>query len=393
MHKYNNTQKYPYIFPVFYALIFMSLAVFSIFMPVYLDKVGYNGAQVGILTASGSIVALFSQPFWGVVSDRAKTKNSVLSLLLLLSSIIILLFRLSEGFYFILLFMIILAFFQNPTFPISDAITLEYMTPIGWKFGPVRLFGTIGYAVIAVVAGEIVKRNMNAIFVFSFAIGIVTFLASLRLPKVAGHQAAGKKVSIFELFKNRELILLMIFTVSIHGTLSFYNAFFGIYYTQMGADNALLGWAVFISAISEVFFLIWGDRVILKIGIKPTLFGAALVAVIRWLFLGFVNNVYLVLALQVLHGFIYIVLSYSMAMYINKEVPQELKASGQSLNAVITLGVSKIIGNIGGGMLSDRLGIRQVFIYCAITVAVFMAAFGVAFLVRSRKKQILSGNT
>ncbi|NLD48906.1 MAG: MFS transporter, partial [Clostridiaceae bacterium] len=300
----------------------MSLAVFGIFMPVYLDRIGYNGAQVGILTASGSIVALFSQPLWGVASDRAKTKNSVLSLLLLFSSLIILLFRLSEEFYFILLAMVMLAFFQNPTFPISDAITLEYMTPTGWKYGPVRLSGTIGYAVIAVFAGEVAKRNMNAIFIFSFAIGILTLLASLRLPKVAGHQAAGKRVSVFKLFKNRELMLLMIFTVSIHGTLSFYNAFFGIYYTQMGADNALLGWAIFLSAISEVFFLIWGDRVIRKIGIKPTLFGAGLIAVIRWLLFGFVENIYLVLALQVLHGFIFIVLSYSMAMYINREVPQ-----------------------------------------------------------------------
>jgi len=52
---------------------------------------------------------------------------------------------------------------------------------------------------------------------------------------------------------------------------------------------------------------------------------------------GLINNIFAVLALQILHGFIFIVLAYSMATYINNEMPPELKASGQTVNSVIGL--------------------------------------------------------
>jgi len=76
---------------------------------------------------------------------------------------------------------------------------------------------------------------------------------------------------------------------------------------------------------------------------------------------GLINNIFAVLALQILHGFIFIVLAYSMATYINNEMPPELKASGQTVNSVIGLGISRIIGSTGGGVISDLIGIRQVF--------------------------------
>jgi len=70
----------------------------------------------------------------------------------------------------------------------------------------------------------------------------------------------------------------------------------------MGADNTILGLAVFIGSASEIIFLVFGDRIIKRLGIKFTLFGAAVVAVVRWASLGLINNIFAVLALQILHG-------------------------------------------------------------------------------------------
>lgn len=379
-----NEERYPYFFIVFYSLIFMSLAVFGIFMPIYLNNLGYNNTEIGTLLSLGSFVALFAQPLWGVASDRSKTKNDVLKTLLLLSSLTILLFRISGNFYYIFAVMAIYSFFQSPIIPVSDAITLEYMVATRWKYGPIRLAGTFGYAGIAVLAGLFINKDINSIFYLCFAIGFITFLTAFKMPRIKGHQSTGHKLSIFELFKNRELMLLMGFSVAVQATLSFYNAFFSIYYKDMGADNTILGWAVFIAAVSEIFFLLFGDRVIARYGIKLTLFGAAFVAVVRWALLGVVNNIYIVLVLQVLHGFIFIVLAYSMATYINREVPRELKASGQTLNAVIGLGFARIIGSIGGGMLSDRVGIRQVFLWGSLTIVVSICVFAAIFIITAK---------
>lgn len=375
MINYKKSDNYPYCFIIYYALNFMATAVFGVFMPIYLNSLNYSNGQVGLLLSLGSFVAFLAQPVWGIASDRAKTKNSILMFLLLTSNTIIILFRLSTSYYYIFSMMIILAFFQTPINAISDTITLEYMAGTRWKFGPIRFAGTMGYACISVLAGMMVKKNINGIFYLSFLIGLLVFFVSFSMPKIQGHQSKGNKVSIMQLFKNRELIILIFFTVSVHITLSFYNAFFSIYYKNMGADSTLLGWAIFIASVSEVFFLFKGDKIIEKLGIRNTLLGAAIIAVIRWFLLWLTTNIYIVLVMQILHGFIYIVLSYSMANYINNKVPKELKASGHNFNAVITTGLSKLVGNIGGGLLSDVIGIRQVYLWCSIIIMFSIIVF------------------
>lgn len=99
-----------------------------------------------------------------------------------------------------------------------------------------------------------------------------------------------------------------------------------------------------------------------------------------------IDNIYLVLVLQILHGFMFIVLAYSMATYINNEVPPELKASGQTVNSVIGLGISRIIGSTGGGAVSDLIGIRQVFFLNSVVVLVSIIVFASIFFIRSKNK-------
>ncbi|HOM01691.1 MAG TPA: MFS transporter [Acetivibrio sp.] len=384
-----HSEKYPFSLILFYSLLYMAFAVFGVFMPVYLEGLGYDNTDIGTLLSISSFVGLFAQPVWGVVSDRAKSKNTVLKTLLIFSSIAILMFRLSGNYYYIFAVMVFYAFFQTPIIPIGDAITLEYITATRWKYGPIRLAGALGYAVMAFLGGALTKKNINGIFFICFVIGIMSLLTTFKIPAVKGHQSNGKKLSILEVFKNRELVLLMGFTVVVHTTMGFYNTFFPIHYKNMGADNALLGLAVFIGSASEIIFLVFGDRIIKRLGIKATLFGAAFVAVVRWAILGFIDNIYLVLVFQVLHGFIYIVLAYSMATYINNEVPLELKASGQTVNSAIGQGVSRIIGSIGGGVVSDLIGIRQAFFLNSVVVLASIIVFGAIFSISSRRQKLM----
>jgi len=109
------------------------------------------------------------------------------------------------------------------------------------------------------------------------------------------------------------------FTLVIHTTMGFYNTFFPIYYKNMGADNTILGWRC-LSARRVKYLPCFRRQDNKRLGIKFTLFGAAVVAVVRWASLGLINNIFAVLALQILHGFIFIVLAYSMATYINNEM-------------------------------------------------------------------------
>lgn len=367
-------QQYMFYFVALYTLFYMSNAVFGTFVPVYLNHIGFSQTAIGSLLALGPFVAIIAQPVWGMAGDRAQTKNKVLQILVLGTALSALLYRFSPQYIYLVGVMTIFTFFQTSVGPLSDAITLEYIDKTGWKFSTVRMAGTVGYALMSVFAGMYAKRDIHGIFILYFFIAAAMFYVTFYLPKVKGHQSEGSKMSILALFKKYELVLLLGYATVLMATMGFFYAFFAIYFRQMGGDSGLLGWAMFISAIFEIPFLFFAHRIVDKLGPKFTLIGSGMVIALRWMLLYYVTNPYIILPLQALHGLSFIVISFTMVIYINKNVPKELKASGQTMFGLIGMGVSRIIATLFGGYISDQVGIRQVFYYNAwiIVIATLM---------------------
>jgi PPP family 3-phenylpropionic acid transporter len=376
----NNTNRYRYSFFALYALIFMGNAAYNTFIPLYLSNIGFTKGTIGALLALGPFITIFAQPFWGMAGDRANTKNFILKILLFGSAVAVALYSVSTSLYYLVLIMSLFVFLQSSVGPISDSITLEYLDETKWKFGPIRMAGTIGYALMSIVAGILAKRNVANIFILYFFIALAAFVMVFNLPSIKGHQAHGKKVSPFILFRHKELMLFFIFNLIMQIVLGFYYSFFSIYFQQLGGDTGLLGWAMFLSSTSEIPFLLFADRIIRKIGFRYTLLAAAVVLSLRMLFIGLTSSLAVILLLMLMHGLTFIVLTFSMATYINSEVPKELKASGQALNALICLGLARIVGSVAGGFLSDIYGISRVFVMDSILGFITVAVFSFIFL-------------
>lgn len=379
MQKKDRNHNYIVYFFILYALIYGANVIYSTFMPVYLNDAGFSKSNIGILLALGPLVAIIGQPIWGVAADRWEAKNTVLKILLLGSAVSILIYPVSRNFLFLLLITILFNFFQTSVTSMNDAITLEYLETKKYKFGPVRMFGNFGYSIMSVIAGIILKWNINYMFFLYFMISMFAFAAMFKIPEPGAYVQNQKKAPVWELFKNRELMIYMAIALVLHTTIGFYSSFFPIYYTGLGAGNDLLGWAMFISASSELPFLFFADKIIKKMGIRNTLLCSAAVCSVRWTLLYFVKNISLLLSLQVMHGYTFIVLSYCLATYINDNVPYNLKASGQALNGLVSMGISRTVGSILGGFLCDVVGVRMVFLYCSIISFLTLIVSGIVF--------------
>lgn len=385
MNKSSTADGYPYLFVAFYASIFMTYSIFNTFLPLYFKQEGYSGSSLGVLLSIGPLIAIISQPIWGTAGDRAKSKNFILRLILGGSGVTIFLFLFSSHFYYLVIATAVFSSFYYSLMPISDTITLEYLENTRWKFGPIRLAGTAGFAVMSVAAGAIASKNIKAVFFVFFIVSLLAFLITCKLPEIKGHQHSKEKISIFSLFKYKDFMLMSIFYLIIMSSMSFYYSFFGIYYEDMGAGRTLVGISMFISATSEVPFLLYASKLFKKIKSKYIMLGSAATICLRWYLLHIIGNIYAVLPTMLFHGLSFIILSYAMATYVNKNMPKALKASGQAVNWLIALGLSRITGSIIGGIFVDAYGIRQVFFYNSIFVGIFILIFGVVFLIPDKK--------
>src|SRR5690625_6051874 len=61
------------------------------FLPLYLQYKGLSGKEIGWVLAIGPLVSIFSQPFWGYMSDKYKTVKRIIllcALMLLITGLI-----------------------------------------------------------------------------------------------------------------------------------------------------------------------------------------------------------------------------------------------------------------------------------------------------------------
>ncbi len=80
-----------------------------------------------------------------------------------------------------------------------------------------------------------------------------------------------------------------------------------------------------------------------------------------------------------LSGCGYVGFSYCLIKYINDTVPKSMRATAQSLNAILGTIFSKILFAPLGGVLSDLLGIRVMLLTAGIVMLCGVTLFAIAF--------------
>lgn len=363
-------------------LLWGSLPVLSMFLPLYLNTIGMNTAQIGILMALSPAMAVILPPFIGMYADRSPSKNRVLLILTAGAAVVALLYPLANDFWYLLLVGLLLAVFQSAQGPLSEAITLEGLAHMGKAYGPVRLAGTFGFMVAALAIGPLLKIDVRFLFFTVGALALLNVLAVSRLPLVKGHQADGNHVPVSHLFHDKMLTIMLGFALVTNLTLQFYNSFFAVYFVGLGGSPDQVGFLLALMAISELPFLLWAEKILAKLGLRWTLVASMGVVVVRFAALALLQAPLWLYPISLLNGLTFIVFAYSLATYIAKNVRKELRATGQTFLGVASA-LGRTVGSLGGGLLAQSIGLTATFIVMGV---VALAATAV-FLAMTREKQ------
>lgn len=381
-------KNYPWRYAAFMITYYTVNAVYQGYISKYFQMRGATTAQLSVLLAAAPMISIVSQPFWGMRGDRAKSRNRVLRLMILLGVGLILMLPLSNAFGWMLLFNALFAAQYTSIQPMGDSIILESLLARGNQpFGPLRLCGSLSFAVVNLGFGLLVGERFEWVIWLSAALLAGVFLSTYLLPSTPGHQAeTGRKMSLVDLFRVPGMPPLLALFMMLQLCMGYFYSFFSIHFTALpGGSMTLLGLAYFISATSELPFLLNADRLFDRLGAGRLMCLSALTMLTRWVLLAACPNVAVVLCSQVLHGGGFIVMSVSMAKHVNATVPAELKSSGQLLLAVVGFGLARVFGILGGGLLSSTLGgTRHAFLIMAGVCALALILFAPRYFRRAK---------
>lgn len=353
----------------FYLLYFLTFAASGVLTP-YLSLlykgVGLSDGAVGVLAAVGPAASLLARPLWGIRGDRGKSKTSLLRLALagsLLSGVCLLLAR---SLLILVPVVAALFVFSSAVQPLSDTVALEALEHSGAGFSPIRMTGSLGYAVVAVASGWLLERDIRLLVPVFVAISLGGLLSTLDLPHVAGHQTPGNRRRFWDVLGDRWLVVAYVYVLLLQTTAAYNSTFQSIAMKSTGINVGFMGLAYMVGSLSQYPFLWYADRILDRFGTRNVLVASGLVHGLRWLLWGVLAlHPAVVLLTQLLHGGTYMVLYYSLARYVNDRVPRELKASGQMLNSVVLSGLSAMLGGALGGAMAASYSIATGYLVAA----------------------------
>ncbi|MDR7317874.1 MFS transporter [Brevibacillus nitrificans] len=336
---------------------FSLLSIFISFVPVYLTFRGVTPGEIGMMVGFGSFIGILSQPFWGMVSDKYKTIKRII--LLTLGASILVGMTLFTTNHFSLLFLLVGAmyFFLLPTDPLTESLNYRVAQQHQISFGSIRTFGAIGYATASLIIGWTVDQlGMDHLGWLFLGYGLLAFVFAL---VVSDAPSSSKKLSRQELKqfffypKTLQFFLLVLIAATPHRT---NDSFLGVFVQSLGGSTGDVGQAWFFAAISEVLFFALSARILQKWSEIKLITWATALYTIRYVLCAMAPSAEWVVYLQLTQGVTFVIFYTATIQYLYRIIPEEWKATGQTILAVLFFGISGIIGSIAGGWVFQQWG-------------------------------------
>ncbi|OZB95414.1 MFS transporter [Paenibacillus sp. XY044] len=376
--------------------LYGTIAILTSFFPLYFQNIGLSKVEIGMIMAGGPFISIFANPFWGYWSDRLQNVKRILIFLLtgnLLATIVV--FQLRE-YAVIFAFMLIFFFFNSPTFSQSNSLILNAIENTKYKFGAFRLWGSLGWAIIAALAGPVLSwMGLVNLWILYGIMMLISLAFTIGLPQ--GRVTSSPKTERQSYWKvmlsSKLFFVFVILGILISVPNSINQTFVTLYISNLGGSNELIGWSVFLSAIFEIPVFLLFDR-FLKKSTRMMLGGLVIVSllfVIRWLLMSAAAGPLQVIFIQVLHcitfgGYYYIGTSLTAQL-----IPAEYRATGQAVYALTWGGISGIIAGLFGGWMFDYLGPQTMYSICAIISVAGVVGFTLMWM-KYRKQSELAAS-
>ncbi|WP_161981871.1 MFS transporter [Dictyobacter alpinus] len=358
---------------LFYLGYFSAMGVYLPYLGLYLGAVGLPGTQIGLIASMFPLASMLMPPLWGVLSDHFGWRKQLLIAALLAAVITsLLIWQITHIFVALFIFIIVLAIAISPTIPLADAITLQWVGEHGGSYGSIRVYGSLGFLIAAIVAGSILNViGVTSLFLLLAIVFCGPLLTSFFVPgqnKVSMARIKGHELVV--LLRDRTLLLFIVLCMIGYGTFAAYNTFFGLYLKSLGVSTSAIGLASGLASLSELPVMMLSGILMKRLGARWLLIIGLSVAVVRWLAYATFTTYPILFAFTLLHGISFASFYVAAITFIDQRVPIHMRTTGQTLFYGTSFGLGTWASTNLFGVLYERLhGSGMYFVGAALCTA------------------------
>ena len=353
-------------------LIYGLNALYYSFIPKYLkDIAGKTEGEIGGLLSIGPLVGIISMIVFGIAADKAKAKNNVLILIIAVSAVIFCSLNFSNSYVYLMVIFSALLFFMSPFGGLLDAISLEFTTAAGFKYGPMRIMGSVCFGVFTLILSLILTIfndfiDVRIIFPAFIIIGAGAMIAVKMMPKVAGYARGKVKVSYKDFFKDKACITLLIFMFVGHFTYGCYINFMQNFLDKNDNPPWIWGLTMFLTILFEIIFFWKFEYFFKRFTIKQIVIFCTFTQILRYISFAFLPSASFILITSLLTGSFATIIHYAAAYYINLTSSKEMRALSQTLMISLSFYIPRFLSGILGGFVVQNYSFITLMQICAI---------------------------
>ncbi len=357
-----NDKKKLLMFKITFFIEYVAQAVAYCLLIPYLTNIGYSAIQRSFILSFGAIMGTALQFFIGYLCDRNRTIKRYLNIMnVLFVGCVVLLYRYSEYnylFHFIIASLVIMFF--KVIVNVYDSYALESGDALKSRYGIIRAYGSIGWAVGSEMISRIVEKGSYKMLALATII-VVALLIMVNAMMNDAVKTSTERINwsdVGKLMKKRSYALIIasltfcyMMTVAIDVIIVD-----KIVYVGGTERHVAFFWSVMAICELPLFFL--GNRLARRYGAIIVYGFSVLVYSLRYLLYGASNSLNFVLALSALQGLSFPLTMVAAKVLVDDESPDNLKSSGQLIGMSIYNNIPSLIAPLLTGFLEDSVGIN-----------------------------------
>ncbi|OYY14162.1 MULTISPECIES: MFS transporter [Burkholderiales] len=367
-------------FGSFFFLYFAYVGLVSPYASLFFLDRGFSVIEIAVLMSMLQITRIVGPFSWGWLSDYLSDRIGIIRFCACLAAVTFLCIFFLHSYIAFFIWMFVLHTILSSLMPLGESATVHALfkdNSFDKRYGRLRLWGSIGFIAMVLIAGELFQREGIELYPIVGAV-VLIFLAlvtfRLHEPKMERRKMVKGELLIV-LFNPdvRWFLLSGFFMVFAHAAL---YVFYSLYLADLGYDKFEIGlfWALGVAA--EVIFFYFQSKVLSRLDAEVVLQLAFGVGVFRFILIAFFPFTWVLILAQLMHAATFGAHHSAATKLLQRWFTGPLQARGQALMATVSYGLGGTLGGLVAGWLWEATQPRNVFVMAALACGLAGMAIG-----------------
>src|SRR5438105_8549734 len=354
----------PFRLAAFYCAHFIHGGLFMAYFPLYLAWRGFGAVEIAWVLALPQIMRTFAPAGWGWLADRTGALRAIVVFSCAAAAAGFAALPFVESFAGVACVIAAASLLAAGGLPLVEAITLGALAGQPGRYGPIRLWGSVGF-VAAVLAGGawLDSVPVRALPWPLVAFALVALAGAMSLPSRGTHAHA--EPAPWQLTPAIRALLGAGFCMAAaHGTL---YAFFTLHLERTGYRVSTIGVLWTLGVIAEIVVFFYLPQLFRRFALSTILIASFACAVLRFLVLGWLADaLWLIVLAQLLHAATFGSFHAAAVAAVHRAFPPAAQARGQALFSSVPYGPGGAARALAAGWLWQAAATGLAFTFSAL---------------------------